>query len=119
MKGQLFIVITVFLVGLLSSVQLFLSVYSEVDMSATLRDNDYHLIKNVRDNVQYLVDNVDDCTELDTELENYKHYLSEVSTRKTYGTKFSYNVTCSPRRVSFIMNALKKSEESLAVFTVS
>jgi hypothetical protein len=111
MKGQLFVVATIFLVGLMSTAQLLLSVYSSIDMPAAFNDRTYSLVQNVRENVERIISlTPGDCGLLEEELDDYRHMLVYSAAREAYSINLQFNLTC-PDTVSYWISISKEGEE--------
>lgn len=112
MKGQFFIVITVFLVGLMSATQFLLSNYSSVDMSAVFSDKSYYLMSNIRENIVNITSSIPgNCPLLKEELENYRYFMAEASKGEAYSINIVMDITC-PNTVKYQVDVSKKTEQS-------
>ncbi len=95
MRAQLFIVGIVFIAGTLSAVQAGLLAYSMIDVSSPLSDNDAYLLKNVKEVINKTVTEELSCTEMNTDLNQLKHFLSDLAKPLEYSVDISFLVDCA------------------------
>jgi len=93
-RGQMFVVTTVFLVGLIFVVQQLLFQYASVDPRTGFQFNEYGLVKGVRDAANAALAGSADCGALKANMEVLKSFLDSRSASAGYAIEFSYVIDC-------------------------
>lgn len=77
MKGQMFIITMVFLVGLIFAVQNSLSQYSFSDLAQVFEKNDLYLLESIKNSFNETLSSSKSCEELDINLQELEAFLEE------------------------------------------
>ncbi len=92
MKGQMFIVTMIFLLGLVFMVQQLLLGYSSLDMPSNFRGNDYYLVNNVKGILEQSLSSSVTCAEAEEKIDEVVVFLSRHVTGG-YSVDISFNST--------------------------
>jgi len=84
MRGQMFIVTMVFLVGLVFTVHQLLFQYSFIDLSESAQENDFHLFKNTLDAFNQTLQLSNSCTDAQNYLDVLASFLAQQIFRGGY-----------------------------------
>ncbi|RLI96698.1 MAG: hypothetical protein DRO99_04020 [Candidatus Aenigmatarchaeota archaeon] len=94
MKGQMFIVTIVFLVGLIFSVQQILFQYSYLDVPASYQKYDYYLTMDVREMIIDTITASPSCEEARHRIDDVLLFMNKQATRG-YSVKIDARFNCS------------------------
>ncbi|NIO19283.1 MAG: hypothetical protein GTN76_00675 [Candidatus Aenigmarchaeota archaeon] len=99
MKGQMFVVAIVFLVGLIFIIQQILFQYTFMDISDPLRTSDAHIVRSITKDINQTIKTTLECNETD---DSFKRYLEELDsmlkkeeTGKIYVIYISKSLECN------------------------
>ena len=124
MKGQMFILTIVFLVGLVFVVQQNLAGYSSFDLSEPFKSNDFHIFRDVRKMFNDTVATSTDCNEARDNLEELNNYLSRKILFGGFTLAMEYSVDCAywdnpepaPAPVNLLLRVVGKNSETVGEF---
>lgn len=94
MKGQMFILTMVFLVGLIFTVQSMLLEYNYVDLSGPIEGSDEVIMMNIRNSIRDTVAITEDCSDVSGNLEELEAAVSR-GMLSIYGIDIYYDIKCS------------------------
>jgi len=94
-RGQMFVITTVFMVGLIFMVQQLLFQYTSVDPRSGFQFNEYGLVKSIRDAANATLLNSADCPALGADIEALKSFLNARSASAGYAMEFGYAIDCT------------------------
>lgn len=75
MKGQMFIITMVFLVGLIFAVQNNLSQYTFLDLSTTFEKSDFYILKSIKDSFYKTIKSARNCQEAQDNVNELKDFF--------------------------------------------
>jgi hypothetical protein len=93
MKGQMFILTMVFLVGLIFSVQTLLLSYSYVDLSRVSQDSDANVMRVLVSAIQDTVEGTEFCSDVSGNLDELNLAIG-TGMLASYDIEISYGIVC-------------------------
>jgi hypothetical protein len=93
MRGQMFILTMVFLVGLIFSVQTLLLSYSYVDLSRVTQDSDANVMRVLVAAIQDTVEETESCSDVSGNLKELNVAIG-TGMLATHDIEISYNISC-------------------------
>ncbi|MCX6814158.1 MAG: hypothetical protein NTY20_00690 [Candidatus Aenigmarchaeota archaeon] len=94
-KAQMFIITTLFLIGLIFSVQQLTFQYTALDLSAPFRENNIYLLQNTKDIINKTIRTTPDCTDFAANLRELKDFLDKRIPRGGYSLSLGYRLNCT------------------------
>jgi hypothetical protein len=94
-KAQMFIITTLFLVGLIFSVQQLIFQYTALDLSAPFRENNIYLLQNTKEIINKTIRTTPDCSNFATNLRELKDFLDKRIPRGGYSLSLGYRLNCT------------------------
>ena len=95
MKGQMFIVTMIFLVGLIFFVQQTLFGYTALDLSDPFQEDDYYIIKNIEDGVDEIIGTSSTCEEADEKIWDFIEFVRRQNIKRGIEPELGYRLNCS------------------------
>jgi len=94
-RGQMFVITTVFLVGLIFVVQQLLFQYTSVDPRSGFQFNEYGLVESIRNAANATLTSSADCDALNANMDVLRSFISSRSASTGYAIEFDYASDCS------------------------
>jgi len=95
MRGQMFIVTAVFLVGLIFVVQQILFQYESVDPRTGFQYNEFGAVASLRDAVNATLANSTDCDNLAANMDVLKSFIDYRSASAGFTEELKYSIDCA------------------------
>jgi len=94
-KAQMFIITTIFLIGLVFSVQQLMFQYTALDLSAPFRENNIYVLQNTKNIINTTIRSTHDCTDFIAKMKELKDFLDRRIPRGGYSLSLGYTLNCS------------------------
>lgn len=94
-KAQMFIITTLFLIGLIFSVQQMIFQYTAIDLSSTFRENNIYLLQNTKNIINKTIRSAPDCQDFRTNMKELNDFLNSRIPLGGYSLSLSYQLDCS------------------------
>jgi hypothetical protein len=94
MKGQMFVLTIIFLVGLIYVVQQNISGYSVLDISGPFEDNDYYIFRDVKDLFERTMTTTSTCIEAGRNLNELNNYIGRKILVGGFTLDLKYTLNC-------------------------
>ncbi|MCJ7816310.1 MAG: hypothetical protein MUP55_00495 [Candidatus Aenigmarchaeota archaeon] len=94
-KAQMFIITTLFLIGLIFSVQQLMFQYTALDLSAPFRENNIYLLQNTKNIINNTIRTTPDCPDFMTKMKELKDFLDKRIPRGGYSLSLGYRLNCT------------------------
>jgi len=94
-KAQMFIITTIFLIGLVFSVQQLMFQYTALDLSAPFRENNIYLLQNTKNIINNTIRTTPYCPDFMTKMRELKDFLDKRIPRGGYSLSIGYRLNCT------------------------
>jgi hypothetical protein len=94
-KAQMFIVTTLFMIGLIFTVQQLIFQYTALDLSAPFRENSIYLLRNTKDVINATIRSTPDCADFSAKMKELKDFLDRRVPYGGYSLAIDYKLNCS------------------------
>ncbi len=126
MKGQMFILTIVFLVGLIFVVQQNLAGYSSFDLSEPFKSNDFYIFRDVRNMFEDTTETSATCDDARNNLRELNNYLGRKILPGGFTLSLEYSLDCAywdnidpnPTPVSLLIRIIGKNSETSGEFEI-
>lgn len=119
-KGQMFIITMVFLVGLIFAVQNNLSQYSFLNLASSFQGDDFYLLRGIKDSFSSTLTSSPNCGQADKNLQQLKNFLE--TNIDEASVEVSYILDCSlwsssPLTVTIHIKSIESDTLETTVFS--
>jgi len=94
-KAQMFIVTTLFMIGLIFTVQQLIFQYTALDLSVPFKENSIYLLRNTKEVINTTIRSTPDCTVFTANIKELKDFLDRRIPYGGYSLSLDYKLNCT------------------------